>query len=73
MRVLLLNGSPRREKSCTIRVAHKFVDGLRAAGDCEVEEINISDCRITPCLGCLSLVVGEISTLLDQVKRIFGL
>ena len=54
MRVLLLNGSPRREKSCTIRVAHKFVDGLRAAGDCEVEEINISDCRITPCLGCLS-------------------
>ena len=54
MRVLLLNGSPRREKSCTIRVAHKFVDGLRAAGDCDVEEINISDCRITPCLGCLS-------------------
>ena len=54
MRVLLLNGSPRREKSCTIRVAHKFVDGLRAAGECEVEEINISDCRITPCLGCLS-------------------
>ena len=54
MRVLLLNGSPRKEKSCTIRVAHKFVDGLRAAGDCEVEEINISDCRITPCLGCLS-------------------
>lgn len=45
MRVLLLNGSPRKEKSCTIRVAHKFVDGLRAAGDCEVEEINISDCR----------------------------
>ena len=54
MRVLLLNGSPRKEKSCTIRVAHKFVDGLRAEGDCEVEEINISDCRITPCLGCLS-------------------
>ena len=54
MKVLLLNGSPRREKSCTIRVAHKFVDGLRAAGDCEVEEINISDCKITPCLGCLS-------------------
>ena len=54
MKVLLLNGSPRREKSCTIRVAYKFVDGLRAAGDCEVEEINISDCKITPCLGCLS-------------------
>ena len=54
MKVLVLNGSPRREKSCTIRVAHKFVEGMKKAVDCSVEEINISDCKITPCLGCLS-------------------
>jgi len=54
VKVLLLNGSPRKESSCTIRVARKFVDGLKAASDCEVEEINISDCNIKPCLGCLS-------------------
>lgn len=53
-KVLVLNGSPRKEKSCTIRVARKFVDGIAAVRDCEVEEINISDCKITPCLGCLS-------------------
>lgn len=54
MKVLLLNGSPRKEKSCTIRVARKFVDGLKAVTDCEVEEINLSDCNIKQCLGCLS-------------------
>lgn len=52
--ILVFNGSPRKEKSCTIRVTRKFVDGLKLVKDCSVEEINISDLKIRQCLGCLS-------------------
>lgn len=54
LKILVLNGSPRRERSCTIRVTNKFVEGIKRTRPCTVEEINICDCRITPCLGCLS-------------------
>ena len=54
LKILLLNGSPRKEKSCTIRVAEKFVAGIAAERECEIERINLSDCNITQCLGCLS-------------------
>lgn len=54
MKILVLNGSPRKEKSCTIRVTNKFIEGIQKETACEVETINIADCKITPCLGCLS-------------------
>ena len=54
-KILLLNGSPRKEMSATIRVARKFAQGIKENKEnCEIEEINIADCNITPCLGCLS-------------------
>lgn len=52
--ILVLNGSPRRENSCTIRVTRKFVQGICDVVDADVEEINICDCKIKSCLGCLS-------------------
>ncbi len=54
LNILILNGSPRKEKSCTIRVTRKFIDGIKIVRSCNVEEINISDCNIKPCMGCLS-------------------
>ena len=54
LNILILNGSPRKEKSCTIRVTRKFIDGIKSVRSCNVEEINISDCNIKPCMGCLS-------------------
>ncbi len=54
MKILVLNGSPRREKSNTMRVTRAFLAGLTEGGGAEVELIHLSDCRITPCAGCLS-------------------
>lgn len=54
LKVLVFNGSPRKELSCTMRVTNKFLEGMKKEADCDIEIINISDCSITPCLGCLS-------------------
>ena len=53
-KVLLLNGSPRKEKSCTLRVARKFAEGIKESRECSIEEICLTDCRIKQCMGCLS-------------------
>ena len=53
-KVLLLNGSPRKEKSCTLRVARKFAEGIKESRECSIEEICLADCRIKQCMGCLS-------------------
>ena len=53
-KILLLNGSPRKEKSCTLRVARKFAEGIKDSRECSIEEICLDDCRIKQCMGCLS-------------------
>ena len=59
MKIVVFNGSPRKEKSCTMRLTDAFLDGMRAhldgAGEpCEIERVNIEDLHIIPCRGCLS-------------------
>lgn len=54
MRVLLLNGSPRREHSSTLTVAEAFTAGLCEAAGAESETVAISSLHITPCRGCFS-------------------
>ena len=53
-KILLLNGSPRKTKSATYRVANAFLRGLTSLYPCAVEVVHISDLTIRPCLGCLS-------------------
>ena len=54
MNVLVLNGSPKREKSCTMRVTRAFLAGVLREEEDRLETIHLADCRIRPCLGCLS-------------------
>lgn len=53
MNILILNGSPRKDASCTMKVTRAFLAGLTREGD-EVETVTLSDMNIRPCLGCLS-------------------
>ncbi len=53
-KILILNGSPKREHSATINVTKAFVDGLKEATGAEVKYINLADLNIKPCTGCLS-------------------
>lgn len=53
-KILILNGSPKREHSATINVTKAFVDGIVKETNASVEYINLADLNIKPCTGCLS-------------------
>ncbi len=53
MKTLVINGSPKKERSCTMRVTNAFLKGYIANED-ECEIIHLSDCDIKQCRGCLS-------------------
>ena len=52
MKVLVLNGSPKAERSNTLNITKAFLKGFPA--DTEVEQINLYKKDIKPCLGCFS-------------------
>ena len=51
-RILLLNGSPKGERSNTLRVAEAFLSGFPASAS--VERIHLYGRGIKPCRGCFS-------------------
>ena len=53
-KILILNGSPKKEHSATINVTKAFVDGLVESTGAKVKYINLADLNIKPCTGCLS-------------------
>ncbi len=53
-KVLLINASPKKERSTTLNVSKAFVSGLEEVFDIKLDIINVFDLNIKPCLGCLS-------------------
>ena len=54
MRILVINGSPKREKSDTMHITRAFLDGMQEARAQEVEIINAVDRHIEYCTGCFA-------------------
>ncbi len=72
-KILILNGSPKKEHSATINVTKAFVKGLADATNAEVEYINLADLNIKPCTGCLSCwgrTEGECVIKTDDIPMI---
>ena len=53
-KVLVLNGSPHKDKSSTMVVTRAFLDGLTRKETYEAETISVAALKVTPCMGCLS-------------------
>ncbi|MGN0589798.1 MAG: flavodoxin family protein [Ruminiclostridium sp.] len=53
MKILLLNGSPRKNSN-TMVITEAFIRGLLRKENSEVKRYDLSDCDIRPCLGCYS-------------------
>ncbi len=53
-KILVINGSPQRAKSGTLKVTNAFLNGVKKTKDCNIEILHLSDYNIKPCLGCLS-------------------
>ena len=52
MNILVLNGSPRTERSNTLRIAEAFLEGFPT--DSRTETVHLYKLNIKPCLGCFS-------------------
>lgn len=53
-KVLVINGSPNRNRSNTLVVTKAFLEGLNEDNKLDIEIVNASDLNVKPCLGCLS-------------------
>jgi multimeric flavodoxin WrbA len=51
LKILALNGSPRKEQSGTATVLNLFLEGAKEAG-AEIDLVHIHGLQIKPCLGC---------------------
>ena len=52
MKILVLNGSPKTDRSNTLNITKAFVSGFPS--DTEVEYVNLYKMNIKPCVGCFS-------------------
>lgn len=75
MKILVLNGSPKREKSDTMHITRAFLDGMKEAASLDVHIVNIIDKHIEYCMGCFTckrnggecIHNDDISELLGEV------
>ncbi len=54
MKILVLNGSPKRDKSDTMHITRAFIDGMNEAAENEIKTINAIDKDIEYCTGCFA-------------------
>ena len=54
MKILVLNGSPKREQSDTMHITRAFLEGMQATDAQEIHIIHVIDKHIEPCTGCFA-------------------
>ena len=54
MKILILNGSPKREKSDTLHITRAFLGGMQEAAHQEIHVIDVIDRHIEYCTGCFA-------------------
>lgn len=73
MKVLVLNGSPKVERSNTMNITNSFVDGFPE--NTEVQRVNIYKSNILPCVGCFSCwgKTQGSCVIKDDMQKIYNL
>lgn len=54
MKILVLNGSPKRDKSDTMHLTNAFLNGMQEVAEQQVHIRHVIDQHINPCMGCFS-------------------
>ena len=54
MKILVLNGSPKKEKSDTMHMTKAFLEGMAEAGPQEIRIVHATDLHIAYCTGCFT-------------------
>ena len=71
MKILVINGSPKRGKSDTMHITRAFLDGMQEAAAQDITLINIIDKHIEYCTGCFACMHNGGSCIHnDDMKEI---
>ena len=69
MKILVLNGSPKRDMSDTMHITRAFLDGMREAAPQEVRTIHAADRHIEYCTGCFACMHNGGTCIHDDDMR----
>lgn len=69
MKILVLNGSPKKEKSDTMHITRAFLDGMKEAAAQEIHTINVTDRHIAFCRGCFACKYNGGRCVIDDDMR----
>ena len=58
MKIFVLNGSPKRDKSDTMHITRAFLDGMNEVAHNEIKIITAIDKHIEYCTGCFACMLG---------------
>lgn len=71
MKILVLNGSPKKGSSDTLHITRAFLDGMQEAATQEIQPIHIADQHIEFCSGCLTCMRnGGVCRHKDDMRSI---
>ena len=54
MKILVFNGSPKKEKSDTMHITRAFLDGMKEGAPQEIHTVDVIDRHIEFCRGCFA-------------------
>ena len=69
MKILILNGSPKREKSDTLHITRAFLGGMQEAAHQEIHVIDVIDRHIEYCTGCFACKTNGGTCIHDDDMR----
>lgn len=69
MKILVFNGSPKRENSDTLHITNAFLEGMKEASDQEIRLIHVVDKHIEYCMGCFACKFNGGNCIHDDDMR----
>ncbi len=69
MKILVLNGSPKRGKSDTMHITRAFLDGMNETAPQEITTIHVIDKHIEYCTGCFTCMHNGGTCIHDDDMR----
>ena len=69
MKILVLNGSPKKDGSDTMHITRAFLDGMKEAGEQDIHVIHAVEKHIEYCTGCFSCMHNGGKCIFDDDMR----
>ena len=69
MKILVLNGSPKRDKSDVMHMTRAFLQGMQDAGEQEITTVHVIDKHIEYCTGCFACMRNGGTCMHDDDMR----